>query len=53
MYQNIKKYPRFKAFLWTLQARNIDGKNYNISSKEDLEEQLKLINSFLKLSYWY
>ena len=53
MYQNIKKYPRFKAFLWTLQARNIDGKNYNISKKEDLEEQLKLINSFLKLSYWY
>ena len=28
-------------------------KKYNISKKEDLEEQIKLVNSFLKLAYWY
>lgn len=29
------------------------AKKYNISREEDLEEQAKLINSFLKLAYWY
>lgn len=31
----------------------MNGKRYNISKKEELEEQTKLINSFLKLAYWY
>ena len=53
MQENIKKYPNFKAFLWTLKSRDIYGIKYNISSKEDLKEQAKLINSFLKLAYWY
>ena len=53
MNQNIDKYPRFKAFLWTLASRDIEGKQYNLESQEDLEEQSKLINSFLKLTYWY
>ena len=36
-----------------LDSRNIKAKQYNVSSKEELEEQTKLINSFLKLAYWY
>ena len=51
--ENIKRFPRLKAFLWTLQARNIDAKKFNIANEEDLEEQTKLINSFIKLAYWY
>ena len=42
-----------KAFLWTIESRKIIPKKYNISKKEDLEEQIKLVNSFLKLAYWY
>lgn len=53
MENNITKFPRLKAFLWTLKSRNIKGKKYNIATNEELEEQTKLINSFLKLSYWY
>lgn len=53
MQENIKRFPKLKAFLWTLSARNIEGKRYNISNKEELEEQTKLVNSFLKLAYWY
>ena len=53
MKQNINKFPRFKTFLWTLESRNIKGKKYAVAKKEDLEEQTKLINSFLKLAYWY
>ena len=53
MGQNIDKYPKIKAFLWTLSSRDIKGKKYNISNLEELEEQTKLINSFLKLAYWY
>lgn len=51
--ENIKKFPRFKAFIWTLSSRDIIGKKYNISKIEDLEEQSKLVNSFLNLAYWY
>ena len=29
------------------------SKKYNVSEKEELEEQTKLVNSFLKLAYWY
>ncbi len=53
MYNNIDKFPKLKAFLWTLDSRNIVCKNYTVSSFEELEEQTKLINSFLKLAYWY
>lgn len=51
--ENIKRFPNMKAFLWTLESRKIVPKKYNISTKEDLEEQIKLVNSFLKLAYWY
>ena len=51
--ENIKRFPNMKAFLWTLESRKIIPKKYNISTKEDLEKQIKLVNSFLKLAYWY
>lgn len=51
--ENIDKYPRVKAFLWTIEARGMKGKKYQIAKKEDLEEQIKIVNSFLKLAYWY
>lgn len=51
--KNLERFPRLKAFLWTLEARNMSGKKYNVSDIEELEEQAKLINSFLKLAYWY
>lgn len=53
MEKNIERFPKVKAFLWTLSSRNIEGKEYNVSEPEELEEQTKLINSFLKLAYWY
>lgn len=53
MTQNIKRFPKFKAFLWTLESRDIKPKEYKISKVEDLEEQIKLVNSILKLAYWY
>lgn len=51
--ENTDKYPRVKAFLWTIEARGMKGKKYQIAKKEDLEEQIKIVNSFLKLAYWY
>lgn len=53
MQKNIATFPKLKAFLWTLSSRNITGKEYNVSEPQELEEQAKLINSFLKLAYWY
>ena len=53
MQNNINRFPKFKAFLWTLKSRNIEAKRFNNIKNEDLEEQAKLVNSFLKLTYWY
>lgn len=53
MKENISRFPKLKAFLWTLSSRNINGEIYNIADREELEEQIKLVNSFLKLAYWY
>ena len=53
MEENIDTFPKLKAFLWTLSSRNIKSEKYNISNIEELEEQIKLVNSFLKLAYWY
>jgi hypothetical protein len=50
---NTNTYPRFKAFLWTLESRNMIGNpEYNILSKKDLKEQAKILNMILKLTYW-
>lgn len=53
MQENVERFPKLKAFLWTLSSRNMTGKKYHIAKQEELEEQTKLINSFLKLAYWY
>ena len=53
MKKNIMRFPKFKAFLWTLTSRNIVAEEYNVETKDELEEQAKLVNSFLKLAYWY
>lgn len=53
MKENVDKFPKLKAFLWTLSSRGMHGKRYNVSDEEKLEEQTKLVNSFLKLAYWY
>ncbi|KUO76248.1 MAG: hypothetical protein APF77_24130 [Clostridia bacterium BRH_c25] len=52
MKNNIEKYPKFEAFLWTLESRDITAEYYGVSSKEDLEEQAKLVNMILNLVYW-
>ena len=43
MKENIERFPKLKAFLWTLSSRNMNGKKYNIAKQEELEEQTKLI----------
>jgi hypothetical protein len=48
----IEDYPRFKAFLWTVESRNIMPEYFGVVSLEDLTEQSKIINMFLKLVYW-
>lgn len=53
MKKNITRFPKFKAFLWTLTSRNIVPEEYGVENKDELEEQAKLVNSFLKLAYWY
>lgn len=53
MKENTQQFPKLKAFLWTLNSRDIKDKKYNVANKEELEEQTKLVNSFLKLAYWY
>jgi len=50
---NIEKFPKLKAFLWTLNSREIKAKKYHVAKLEELEERTKLVNSFLKLAYWY
>ena len=49
---NTDKYPKLKAFLWTLESRGIKGENFGITPLNDLEEQVKLVIMFLDLLYW-
>ncbi|HHY77937.1 MAG TPA: hypothetical protein GX498_05460 [Clostridiales bacterium] len=51
--KNIDKYPNIKSFLWSLESRGIYGVNYGVLSEEEFNEQIKIINMFLKLAYWY
>ena len=51
--EKIETFPRAKAFLWTIASRDMYPQKYNISEQEELYEQAKLLNSFLKLAYWY
>lgn len=50
--KNINEYPNFKSFLWSLESRGIRGRNYDILTEEEFSELQKIINMFLKLSYW-
>ena len=52
MEKNKKRYPRFKAFLWMIQSRDMIEKEYGVSSYEEIEEQMKIVNSILKFAYW-
>ncbi|NMA67721.1 MAG: hypothetical protein GX957_16070 [Clostridiaceae bacterium] len=52
MKKNIDRYPKIKAFLWTLESRGMRGRNYGVSSLSLMEEQTKLVNMFLNLLYW-
>ncbi|MDQ2085057.1 hypothetical protein RBH29_01215 [Herbivorax sp. ANBcel31] len=45
-------FPKFKAFLWTLEPRGIYGKYYDVSTEEELSEQAKGVNMILSLMYW-
>ena len=42
MQENVERFPKLKAFLWTLSSRNMTGKKYHIAKQEELEEQTKL-----------
>ena len=46
MNENIDKFPKMKAFLWTLDSREIIGKKYNISSY-----RTKLRNTAISLTH--
>jgi hypothetical protein len=50
--KNINEYPNFKSFLWSLESRGICGKNYDVLTGEEFSELQKIVNMFLKLSYW-
>lgn len=50
--KNIDSIPNCKSFIWSLESRGIYGKNYEVLSQEDYKELFKIVNMFLKLSYW-
>lgn len=50
--ESIDEYPNTKSFLWSLESRGIYGKNYNVLKEVDFKEIMKILNMFLKLSYW-
>lgn len=52
MAANLDRYPKMRAFLWTLESRGIKAQHYGIVPESHLEEQTKLANSFLSLLYW-
>lgn len=52
MQESIEQYPKFKAFLWTIESREIKGMSFGVSQIEDLKEQAKLVNMLLNLLYW-
>ncbi len=50
--QDIDKYPNIKSFLWSLESRGIMGANYGVLENIEYQEMMKILNMFLKLSYW-
>lgn len=51
--KHIEDYPNFKSFLWALDSRKIEGVDCGALSHEEFRELTKIINMFLRLSYWY
>jgi hypothetical protein len=52
MADNLERFPKMGAFLWTLEARGIKGQHYGVVQEVELEEQIKMANMFLNLLYW-
>lgn len=52
MSQHIDEYPRFKCFLWTIEARGIVPKYYGIESLDVLDEKAKMMHMLLNTTYW-
>jgi len=52
MERNSGRFPKIKAFLWTLDSRDVKGQFFGIVPETDLEEQTKLVSMFLNLLYW-
>ena len=52
MADNLERFPKMGAFLWTLEARGIKGQHQGVVKLAELEEQLKMVNMFLSLLYW-
>ena len=50
--QEINNYPNIKSLLWSLESRGIYGQSFEILSEEEFTEMMKIINMFLRLSYW-
>ncbi|NPV45288.1 MAG: hypothetical protein HPY70_15165 [Firmicutes bacterium] len=50
--KSIEDYPNFKSFIWSLESRGIEGIYYGALKGEEFKEQVKILNMFLKLSYW-
>lgn len=50
--EEMDKYPNIKSFMWSLESRGINGKSFGVLKKEDFQEMMKVLNMFLKLSYW-
>jgi hypothetical protein len=48
----VEQYPCFKAFLWTIESKGVEGSFYGCVPNDDLNEQAKLVQMFLKLMYW-
>lgn len=49
---DLDKNPRAKSFIWSLESREIYGKDYKALSNKDFKELSKILDMFLKLSYW-
>ena len=52
MEQNTEKFPRFQAFLWTLESRGMVSRCYGNIPENDLIELGEIVSMFLKLLYW-
>ncbi|WAM33706.1 hypothetical protein [Caldicellulosiruptor morganii] len=52
MKENINRYPKFKAFLWTLESRQIEPVYFGKTPENVLKQQADLANMFLNLVYW-